>query len=207
LIYGLNSSWVGNMALIQHGGNRPGAGRKKGSNRFGESTTRVRLPNSIVPMINKLLDDRVASRSIRSSDVDVLQLAETLSRSSVTLFSSSVPAGFPSPADDHVENQLDLNEHFIRNPAATFCVRATGESMTGAGIFSGDILIVDRSREAVHGSIVIAVVEGELTVKRLYRKDGRLILNPENPAYQPIHIDGEMELTIWGVVSGVTRRL
>lgn len=79
--------------------------------------------------------------------------------------------------------------------------------MTGAGIYPGDILIVDRSREAVHGSIVIAVVEGELTVKRLYRKDGRVALNPENPAYRPIHIHEDTELIIWGVVSGVTRRL
>ena len=192
---------------MQHGGKRPGAGRKKGSNRFGESTTRVRLPNSIVPMINNLLNDLVAARNIRSSDVEVLQLAETLSTSSVTLFTSSVPAGFPSPADDHVENQLDLNEHFIRNPAATFCVRATGESMIGAGIFPGDILIVDRSREAFHGSIVIAVVDGELTVKRLYKKEGKLALNPENPAFSPIHINEAMELIIWGVVSGVTRKL
>jgi len=195
------------MSLNQHGGKRSGAGRKKGSNRFGESTTRIRIPNSIVPMVNNLLNDLVASRTIQSSDVEVLQLTDTLSTSSVTLFSSTVPAGFPSPADDHVENQLDLNEHFIRNPAATFCVRATGESMIGAGIHSGDILIVDRSREAVHGSIVIAVVNGELTVKRLYKKDGELALHPENPAYQPIHIDGSMELIIWGVVSGVTRKL
>ena len=207
MIFGRNSNCVEFMDFIQHGGKRPGAGRKKGSNRFRESTTRVRVPNSIVPMINNLLDNLVASRNICSSDVDVLQLSESLSTSSVTLFSSSVPAGFPSPADDHVENQLDLNEYFIHNPAATFCVRATGESMTGAGIFSGDILIVDRSREAVHGSIVIAVVEGELTVKRLYRKGGRLALNPENPAYQPIHIREDMELIIWGVVSGVTRKL
>ena len=195
------------MTSIQHGGRRAGAGRKKGSNRFGESTTRIRVPDSVVPMVNSLLDDLVASRTVRSRDVDVLRLAETLSTSSVTLFSSSVPAGFPSPADDHVENPLDLNEYFIRNPAATFCVRATGESMTGAGIYPGDILIVDRSREAVHGSIVIAVVEGELTVKRLYRKDGRVALNPENPAYRPIHIHEDTELIIWGVVSGVTRRL
>ena len=194
------------MSSNQHGGKRPGAGRKKGSNRFGESTTRVRVPNSIVPMINTLLDNLVASRNIRSDEVEVLQLAETLSTASLNLFSSSVAAGFPSPADDHIENQLDLNEHFIRNPAATFCVRVTGESMTGAGIFPDDILIVDRSREATHGSIVIAVVDGELTVKRLYKKDGRLMLEPENRAYQPIHINEDMELVIWGVVSGVTRK-
>lgn len=195
------------MSLNKHGGKRPGAGRKKGSNRFGEQTTRVRIPNSVMPMINNLLNDLVASRNIHSNDVEVMQLSETPSTASISLFSSSVAAGFPSPADDHVENQLDLNEHFIRNPASTFCVRTTGDSMIGAGIQSGDILIVDRAREATHGSIVIAVVDSELTVKRLYKKDGKLALIPENPAYQPIYISEAMELVIWGVVSGVTRKL
>ena len=195
------------MTKIQHGGKRPGAGRRPGSNRFGESTTRIRVPNSIVPIVNDLLDQVVDLRNTHNSDIEALPLAQTLSTTSVALFSSSVSAGFPSPADDHIENQLDLNEHFVRNPAATFCVRATGESMVGAGIFPGDILVVDRSREATHGAIVIAVVEDELTVKRLHKKDGELALYPENPDYRPIHINNEMELVIWGVVSGVLRKL
>ena len=195
------------MAKIQHGGKRSGAGRRPGSNRFGESTTRIRVPHSIVPIVNGLLDNIVNLRNARSSDIEALPLAQTPSAAAVPLFSSLISAGFPSPADDHIENQLDLNEHFVRNPAATFCVRATGESMIGAGIFPGDILVVDRSREAVHGAIVIAVVADELTVKRLHKKDGELALYPENPDYRPIHISNEMKLVIWGVVSGVLRKL
>ncbi|MGF1527118.1 MAG: LexA family protein [Candidatus Competibacterales bacterium] len=123
------------------------------------------------------------------------------------LFASTVPAGFPSPADDYVEGQLDLNEYLIERPAATFFVRVTGDSMVGAGIFPGDILVVDRAREPVHGAIVIAVVNNELTVKRLYRRRGLLELRPENPAYTPLVVGGEMELLVWGVVTGVTRKL
>lgn len=195
------------MSEIQHGGKRSGAGRRPGSNRFGEPTTRLRVPNSAVPIVNDLLDQMVNLRTLKAQDIEALPLSQTLSATSVALFSSSVSAGFPSPADDHIENQLDLNEHFIRNPAATFCVRATGDSMIGAGILPGDILVVDRSLEAAHSAIVIAVVDGELTVKRLHRKDGELALCPENPAYQPIRISSEMELVIWGVVSGVMRKL
>ena len=195
------------MFKIQHGGKRSGAGRKPGSNRFGESTTQIRVPNSIVPTINNLLDQVADMRNTHTRDIEVLSLSQKLSASSVALFSSLVPAGFPSPADDHIENQLDLNEHFIRNPAATFCVRAIGDSMVGAGIFPGDILVVDRSLEAGHGAIVIAVINGELTVKRLHKKDGELALYPENPSFQPIRISNEMELAIWGVVSGVMRKL
>lgn len=195
------------MSEVQHGGKRSGAGRRPGSNRFGESTTRLRVPNSVVPIVNDLLDQVADWRALKAQDIEALPLSQTLSKASVTLFASSVPAGFPSPADDHIENQLDLNAHFIRNPAATFCVRATGDSMIRAGILPGDILVVDRSREAMHGAIVIAVVDDELTVKRLHKKDGELALYPENPAYQPIRISNEMELTIWGVVSGVMRKL
>src|SRR5471030_2397814 len=85
------------------------------------------------------------------------------------LFAARVPAGFPSPADDYIERSLDLNEHLIRHPAATFFVRASGDSMTGS-IHSGDLLVVDRSLEAADGSVVIAVIDGELTVKRLRRR-------------------------------------
>ena len=93
------------------------------------------------------------------------------------------------------------------HPSATFYVRVTGEIMSGAGILSNDILIVDRSLEAIHGSIVIAVVNNELTVKRLFKKDGHIELHPENPAFPIMTFKRDMELTIWGVVSGVTRKL
>ncbi len=122
------------------------------------------------------------------------------------LFLSRIPAGFPSPADDYVESALDLNEYMVSNPAATFMVRVSGDSMVNAGIHDGDILVVDRSREPLPGKIVVAVLDGELTVKRLMQKDGACILVPENPAYSPIFIGDNQELTVWGVVSGVVRR-
>lgn len=139
--------------------------------------------------------------------VEHVYQADAESRCWRPLFGSPVPAGFPSPADDYIERSLDLNEHLIKHPAATFFVRATGDSMTGAGIHSGDLLIVDRAKEAVDGSIVIAVIDGELTVKRIRKNKGRISLEAENPQY-PILIVGELaEFTIWGVVTNVIHAL
>ena len=123
------------------------------------------------------------------------------------LFLDAVSAGFPSPADDYVERGLDLNEHLIDNPAATFMVRVCGDSMVDAGILDGDILVVDRSREGTPGRIVVAVVDGELTVKRLLRRGSVWLLAPENEAYAPIEIAPGRELLVWGVVIGVVRRV
>ena len=121
------------------------------------------------------------------------------------LYTSRIAAGFPSPADDHLEAPLDLNEHLIKHPAATFVVKVDGDSMIGAGIYSGDLLVVDRSLEAQSGHIVVAVVNGELTVKRLVIERKRARLVPENPAYKPIEIKDGLELVIWGVVAHVIR--
>ena len=120
--------------------------------------------------------------------------------SALPFFATAVQAGFPSPADDYQEGALDLNEHLIRRPAATFFLRVLGDSMTGAGIHSGDLLIVDRSLHPADGRIVIAAVDGELTVKRLSRRRGHVRLMPENPRYQPIEIGDGQYLQIWGVV-------
>ena len=118
------------------------------------------------------------------------------------LIAAAVPAGFPSPAEDFVEGTLDLNEHLIHRPAATFIVRVKGDSMTGAGIFPGDLLVVDRSLEAQSGSIVIAVIGGELTVKRLHKKAAnQWTLVAENPHYPPITLGPDRECMIWGVVA------
>lgn len=119
------------------------------------------------------------------------------------LFLSSVKAGFPSPADDFMEKKLDLNEHLIRHPAATFFVRVDGDSMQGAGIQRGDILIVDRSLEVQDGRIVIAVINGEFTVKRIRMKEGELLLEPENPRYASIRIGPDSDFQVWGVVTYV----
>lgn len=190
-----------------HGGQRPGAGRKPGSNRFGEPTTRVRIPQSCLLLVENLLAQTLAGRPSRLGGLDLLRPADHCPPLARPLFSSCVPAGFPSPADDYIEGQLDLNEYFVQHPSATFYVRVTGDSMQGAGIFPGDILIVDRSLEAVHGSVVIAVVNDELTVKRLYRQGATVALHAENPAFPAITFQEGMELVIWGVVSGVTRKL
>ncbi|UBF24258.1 translesion error-prone DNA polymerase V autoproteolytic subunit [Kovacikia minuta CCNUW1] len=116
------------------------------------------------------------------------------------MFIITVPAGFPSPAADFIEGRLDLNRHLIHHPSATFFVRVKGNSMIGAGINPGDLLIVDRALEATSGRVIIAAINGELTVKRLHREQGKLYLIPENPNYQPIAIDPAMEFEVWGVV-------
>jgi DNA polymerase V len=115
-------------------------------------------------------------------------------------FQEPVSAGFPSPAEDYLEGKLDLNRHLVANPAATFYVRVSGDSMTGAGIHDGDLLIVDRSLEPLPGRVVIAVINGEHTVKRLQREGDRLLLLAENADYAPIEVSELEELRIWGVV-------
>ena len=125
----------------------------------------------------------------------------------IPLLLSAVPCGFPSPAEDYMERDLNLHEHYVKNPASTFFMRAIGDSMKGAGIFSGDLLIVDRSLQARNGRVVIAVVDGELTVKRLVRKNGRTLLMPENPDFKPLDISEHEDITIWGVVTEVIHDL
>lgn len=122
------------------------------------------------------------------------------------LFVSKVSAGFPSPAQDYVEQTLDLNELCIKRPAATFFVRVEGESMIEAGIFHNDILVVDRSVKPVHGDIVVAQVDGEFTVKELCLRP-KLMLVPRNSAFQPICLANDNELQIFGVVTNVIRQM
>ena len=135
--------------------------------------------------------------------VSEIIMPERGSECELPLFLESVSAGFPSPADDYLEGRLDLNDALIRNPASTFFVRVTGDSMIGAGIHSNDILVVDRSLNAKDGSIVIAVIDGELLVKRIFMNDGKVFLMPENIAYEQIEIKDEMKFEIWGVVTTV----
>src|SRR2546428_8860910 len=116
-------------------------------------------------------------------------------------------AGYPSSADDYLEGSLDLNQHLITHPTATFFVRVAGESMREAGIHSGDVLIVDRALTPSDGSVVIAVVNGELTVKRLSKRHGKLVLMPENQQYPPLPITGTMAFEVWGVVTYVIHRV
>ena len=117
------------------------------------------------------------------------------------VFLDSVSAGFPSPATDYMENKLDLNEYLIKHPAATFIVKAKGPSMTDAGILSGDLLIVDRSITPRSNDIVIASIFGDLTVKKLQKKENSLFLLSANSDYPSIEVKEEMECFIWGVVT------
>lgn len=128
------------------------------------------------------------------------------SRLSLPFLTDRVAAGFPSPATDHEEKDLDLNEHLIEHPSSTFFIRVEGDSMEGAAILENDILIVDRSITPAHGSIVVAVVHGEITVKRLYREGKRIELHAENHCYPPLDVTHDTGFRIWGVVSGVVRK-
>lgn len=122
-------------------------------------------------------------------------------------FSSRPQAGFPSPGDDHIERVLDINDLVVKHPASTFFVRVEGDSMEGAGIFGGDVLVVDRSISPHEGHIVVAAVFGELVVKRLATHNGNLVLNSENDAYSPIILnDAPNECFLWGVVVGSVRK-
>lgn len=126
---------------------------------------------------------------------------------SLPLYGYRVPAGFPSPADDYIERELDLHELLIDHPAATYYVRMSGDSMKGAGLINGDILVVDRSIEARHKSIVVAAVDGEFTVKRLWKRDGVVELRAENPRYQTVQIQEGEGLVVFGVVVGMVRKI
>lgn len=114
--------------------------------------------------------------------------------------------GFASPADDYLEGRLSLDSLLIQNKEATFFVRAKGDSMTGAGIFDADLLVVDRSLTPANGSVVVAVVDGDLTVRRLSEREGKHILKPENPAYKEIEFKEGQELQVWGVVTATIKR-
>ena len=129
------------------------------------------------------------------------------SREGLPLYLSPIAAGFPSPAEDHLDRRLDLHEHLVRNRASTFFLRAHGDSMTGAGIHDGDLLVVDRSEAAGHNKVVIAALDGELTVKRLLRRNGRVLLAPENPDYPEIDITEHEHVHVWGVVTYAIHKL
>ena len=117
-----------------------------------------------------------------------------------------VSAGFPSPAADYEDQRLDINDYLVRNPVSTFFFVVEGDSMQGAEIFDGDVLVVDKSVRPRHGHLVIAFVDGQRLVKRLFRRNGRVALLAENPHYAPLDIREGQELLVWGVVVGKFKR-
>jgi DNA polymerase V len=123
------------------------------------------------------------------------------------LFRSRVPAGLPAAAEDHIDGCLDLNEHLVEHRESTYFIRVQGQSMSGAGIQDGDLLVVDRALEARDGDIVVALVDHELTLKRLFKRNGQVRLLPENPCFRPIELADGQELSVWGVATSVVHRL
>ena len=193
-----------------HGGKRPGAGRKPGSGRYGEATVAVRVPESLKAAVVAALREAPPRRPEPAEGVapakgvasaELRRPATRPPRLAVPLFAHRIAAGFPSPADDYVEDRLDLNELLVRHAEATYFLRVKGDSMLGAGIHHGDILVVDRAVEAVDGSVVVAEVDGELTVKRLRYAHGHPELHPENAAFAVMRFRDGQELRIWGVVT------
>jgi DNA polymerase V len=131
---------------------------------------------------------------------------QTGTKLQLPLFNTLVPAGFPSPADDYMEGKIDLNQKLIQHPDSTFFVKVTGNSMTEAGIFPDDIIIVDRQQQAKHGDIILACLDGEFTVKQLSKKAGKISLIPANPNYQPIQVEEDQVFQVWGVVTYVIHK-
>lgn len=210
-----------------HGGARAGAGRPKGSGKYKEATKAIRVPEGSIDYIKSFLErypdqfgdnpignNIVTMRTWSPSQVGNVALASVSSSSNtakfnkleIPLFSSTVAAGYPSPAEDHIEETLDLNDYMVQRPDSTFMLRVEGESMKDIGILPNDILVVDRSLSAAHNKIVIAAIDGELTVKRLYHRGELIKLLPENAAYPEIELEKESDLVIWGVVIGSFRR-
>lgn len=169
---------------MPHGGKRKGAGRPRGKGPWGEETKPLRVPVSLVDAVTKFLE----KRGYR-----------------LPLYASRVPAGSPSMPADDVERITDLNSMMLKNPGGCFLLRVTGDSMINAGIHEDDILIVDRYQEPVNGRIVVAMIDGQATVKRFKRDKDQILLMPENDNYKPISVSENLE--ICGVVTGMVRKL
>jgi len=166
----------------------------------------MRIPQSIVATVTDILAECKIQKQHDSLKHELLLPALNREPIRVPLFGHKVPAGFPSPADDYIEGRLSLDEHLVPHKDSTFFVRAKGNSMIGAGIFDGDLLVVDKSLSAVSGCIVIAVIDGELTVKRLIYRGDSVILQPENPRFKEIELQDGQELQVWGVVTSTVKK-
>ena len=168
----------------------------------GAPTVVVRLPVSVASIARRLAD-----RSLRVGEINAFFDVEAREAASVPLVMSPVACGFPSPAEDYLDRALDFNELLVTNPAATFAVRIAGESMTEAGLFPGDIAIIDRSLTPANGCIVLALIDGEFTIKRYRLTATGVVLQAENAAFQDIIIPIETTFEVWGVVKHSIRML
>lgn len=199
---------------MPRGGYRPGAKRPVGTGKFKEPTQTMRVPVSAVTEIQSYLEQRMQQR-IRYVDVTPTEAArfdmemllpandvEPLHR---PLFSSRIAAGFPSPADDHIADWLDLSTYLVSDKPATFYLRVIGLSMIDEDIRPNDLLIVNKGLEPQDGDIVIAVLDGELTVKELEIARGKVRLIPANPDFAPVEVREDQQLMVWGVVTAQIR--
>ena len=191
------------------GGKRVNAGRPSGQGPYGEKTKTILVPESAVTDIKTYLESRQQRVSLSlvplakmiSPIADVSRVDAANDKILLPLVGPRVAAGFPSPADDYMEDYLDLNQLLISEKESTYLVRVKGESMINIGIFPNDILIVDRSRDPMDGDIVIAVLDGELTVKRLVIRGNRITLVAENKKFPPIVVREDQEFLVWGIVT------
>ena len=203
----------------KHGGKRSGSGRPKGTGKYGEPTKAIRVPEGSITHIKHFIENEYLSepniitleknkeRVKAESNVVVLANASfPEEKKGFPLFSSKVAAGLPSYANDDLDDSIDLNDYLVQKPNSTFMLKVQGMSMRDAGILPDDILIVDRSERATHNKIIIAALDGELTVKRLFRRGDIVKLLPDNPDYPEIPIQQESQLVIWGVVVGSFRK-
>lgn len=187
----------------KRGGARPGAGRKAGTGKYGTSTVVMRVPETEKAAVQNFLLARAQKTQDRVLPIDVMLLEPAPIGPTVTFFPKGIQAGFPSPADEQIKAGLDFNELLVKNPPATFGMKVKDNSMTGAGIFDGDIIVVDRSIEARDGSVVVAEYEGSYTVKRLYKRMGEVQLLSENQEFPAIEFKKGQEMVVFGVVTNV----
>ena len=190
------------------GGKRDNAGRPRGTGKYGEPTTVLRIPTSQENTVKDFLSalEQKRQREGQHNVVEIIGASADKSPLALPLYTSKVQAGFPSPADEHVERRLNPSDYLIDNDTDTFFVRVKGDSMIDAGIFEDDVLVVDRSRLAQLGDIVLAMLDGEFTVKTLGKSKTGARLLPANKNYPVIEVGAEQSFEIWGVVTGSMRK-
>lgn len=186
----------------RHGGTRPGAGRKAA---YGEPTKTIRVPHSLLPVVVGYLDAMKRTPAGTAHGVDLRPIATIRAVAVVPAVGRRVHAGRPTSGDDYQEDAVDLGRHLVRDPSSTFVMKVDGWSMRDAGIADGDELVVDRGVVAENGRIVIADIDGELTVKRLKRTATGWLLKASNPDFADVPIGDKNDLHIWGVVTRVLR--
>ncbi len=184
----------------RHGGTRQGAGRKAA---YGEPTKTVRVPQSLVPVVVGYLDEVKRTAQAPSQTGGLKPIASMRAATSVPALGRRVRAGRPTSGDDYQEDTVDLGKHLVRDPSSTFVMKVAGWSMRDAGIADGDELIVDRGVPPEDSRIVVADVDGDLTVKRLKRTTTGWLLQAANPDFADIQVGDKSELNIWGVVTRV----